>query len=380
VGSAMETGSNGRHAGFSLVELMIALALGAVILLGVTQLFSSGSRTVSQVENIGRALEGGFYAIDTLTADIRLAGYWGESSQISADGDVFRSGEIPSSPPVSPFPTGGAAPGPCVGTGEYVLAGSAPYDTLESRAKAELAWGMEFPITGGFATTGNIPCASDAPLGINDQQFLAIKRASTCSAIGGFCDGIVDNHFYLQTNGCYDTSQSLTGGELRLYAVTGSNYLDASKLSYKKYSTTLPCTDPAPIYKYISRIYYVDDSQRLVRMQLAGTDYVSEAIVSNVELLRIEWGRDTDGDGAVDRFDTTGTAVGSPAWSIQWQDVIAARVWLVVRSPEKLVGFEDDNQYLVAGEAFSPDANYINHPRIVFSRLIELPNIAGRRR
>ena len=56
--------------GFGLIELMIALALGTVIILGVSTLFSDSSRALNDVNRAGRQLENSLYAIDLLAKEL----------------------------------------------------------------------------------------------------------------------------------------------------------------------------------------------------------------------------------------------------------------------------------------------------------------------
>lgn len=66
-----------RARGVSLIELMIALAIGSLLLLGLVQVFAA-SRTAYQLsEGLARVQENGRFAIDYLQRDIRMAGHMG---------------------------------------------------------------------------------------------------------------------------------------------------------------------------------------------------------------------------------------------------------------------------------------------------------------
>ena len=73
-------GRRPESAGFGLVELMIALALGTVIILGVTTLFSDSSRALNDINRAGRQLENSLYAMDLLAKELALVDYWGEAN------------------------------------------------------------------------------------------------------------------------------------------------------------------------------------------------------------------------------------------------------------------------------------------------------------
>src|SRR4029077_20013538 len=71
-----------RHGGFSLVELMIALTLAGILLLGLSVFFVSSSRSFSEAERVSRQIENGRYAASLLAEDIRHAGFYGEVSNV----------------------------------------------------------------------------------------------------------------------------------------------------------------------------------------------------------------------------------------------------------------------------------------------------------
>ncbi|HKM28004.1 MAG TPA: PilW family protein [Thiopseudomonas sp.] len=67
-----------RQAGLSLVELMIAMTLGILLMLGVTQVFLSSKATYVSNQQLSQIQESGRFAMEFLTRDIRNAGYKGQ--------------------------------------------------------------------------------------------------------------------------------------------------------------------------------------------------------------------------------------------------------------------------------------------------------------
>ncbi|MEF3080745.1 PilW family protein [Luteimonas sp. SMYT11W] len=66
-----------RERGVSLIELMVALAIGTLLILGLVQVFGA-SRTAYQLSSgLGRVQENGRFALDLLQRDIRMAGHMG---------------------------------------------------------------------------------------------------------------------------------------------------------------------------------------------------------------------------------------------------------------------------------------------------------------
>ena len=73
----MKPVNRGQATGLSLIELMIALLIGVILLLGVVQIFAA-SRTAYQLsEGLARTQENGRFAMDYLQRDIRMAGHYG---------------------------------------------------------------------------------------------------------------------------------------------------------------------------------------------------------------------------------------------------------------------------------------------------------------
>lgn len=64
-----------RQAGLSLVELMIAIALGITLTAGVIQVFFSSTQTFSLGDDLGQIQQNGRMALDLMTRNIRMAGY-----------------------------------------------------------------------------------------------------------------------------------------------------------------------------------------------------------------------------------------------------------------------------------------------------------------
>ena len=69
--------------GLSIIELMIALTLGLIITLGLTQIFTSNSRSFAMTEGVSRTQETGRMAGDFLDRSLRNADYWGCVSRSS---------------------------------------------------------------------------------------------------------------------------------------------------------------------------------------------------------------------------------------------------------------------------------------------------------
>lgn len=235
--------------GFSLIEVMVAMVIGILILLAVSQVFISNSRTSLDIDRTGRQIENGVYALQVLEDELTNAGFWGEASAQAV----------------------GALPPLCPATA------------------AELTLAMGYPVQGVLS---GVNCSA-AKAG---SSFIAIRRASTC-AVGAAGCAAANADFHIQVSAC----QSETPGEVDIAA--GVVALIA---------TQRDCTALAPRYRLLSRVYYVDDNDVLTRVELTGGAYVATPLVDGIENIRFEYGLDNTGDGQVDDFTTAPAAADWP--------------------------------------------------------------------
>ena len=94
--------------GMTLIEIMIALLIGAFLLGGVLQIFIGSKQTYLMQQNLSRLQENGRFALDFLGKDIRMAGFLGCSSSIVPN--VIIDPKNPNPNPVPPTLTPGATP------------------------------------------------------------------------------------------------------------------------------------------------------------------------------------------------------------------------------------------------------------------------------
>lgn len=74
-----------RQAGLSLVELMIAITLSSLLMLGVVQVFLSSKATYTSNQALSAIQESGRFAIELLARDIRNTGYKGQCLSVPAN-------------------------------------------------------------------------------------------------------------------------------------------------------------------------------------------------------------------------------------------------------------------------------------------------------
>ena len=69
--------SSREFRGLSLVELLVALAIGSVLIVGAVTVYSNSRSTYAVNESIARLQERGRYVMSVIEPDIELAGYYG---------------------------------------------------------------------------------------------------------------------------------------------------------------------------------------------------------------------------------------------------------------------------------------------------------------
>ncbi|MBS4050676.1 MAG: PilW family protein [Methylomonas sp.] len=73
-----QTASNGLHQqGMTLIEILIAMLLGIFLLAGVLQIFLNTKQTYRMQEGLSRLQENGRFAMEFISQDVRMAGFFG---------------------------------------------------------------------------------------------------------------------------------------------------------------------------------------------------------------------------------------------------------------------------------------------------------------
>lgn len=318
---------NRAAAGFSLIEMMVAMAIGVVILLAVSEVFINNNRTRTEVENTTRQIENGRYAMQLLESELANAGFLGESLGWA-------------------FPGGGSIPAACADD----------HDEIEST--------MGVPVFGknDVASSAAPSCLGSFKAG---NDYLAVRRSSTCAVGSAGCDAFKAGEYHLRVSACPSSNPGVISLErpaslAGMPDVWGRGCAAGGVL--------------APTYRYLSRLYYVRDGDILARVELRdptdATKYVVMPLVDGIERLHFQYGLDNDGDGEVDEYDA------APSDS-DWENVVAARIWLLARNLTATPGYTDNRSYVLADEtAYTPADGF---KRQLYTSTVRLNNVAGRR-
>jgi len=279
-----------RQRGVTLVELMVGLTLGLVVTASMLLLFANASAHGQDVARAGMQIENGRYVSELLREDVRLAGFYGETSVVSA---LY------------------SQPDPC--------------------SIAPGGWGGT-PLTLPTAVQGYTPADALACLANRKPgtDALAVRRVGITA---------INPATILAGNTQYYVQYSFCGLDVATPRLIFSN--DRAALTLRNRA----CTGVNVARPYVSRIYYVADCNvcagagdgvpTLKRVDLVGTQLTTTSLAEGIDALRVEYGFDVDGDGSPDTYRTTLGALGPTA---AWSNVVSLKVHFVTRSLDKAIG------------------------------------------
>ena len=356
-----------RQSGFTIVEIMVAMVVSLVLLGGVLQIYISSKQTYTMAENVSRMQENARFAMNILTKEIRMAGFM-----------------------------------PCRKTGNFV-------NTLNGGGPSNFATGAIVGYEGGVSTfPGEFPATgTSAGDRVADTDALWVMR-------GGNESYTVVSHNPSSANFKLNDLHTLEDFDLllicdatnaALFQTTNVNSANVTVVHNTGVGTPGNCTkslggngdcsdttnieqhtygDDSQVVKFESKGYFVGvsasgNSRSLYRVRLANVSgsiqAVTEELLEGIETMQLLYGVDTDDDGEPEQYITANNVTGG----IEWNDVVSARVSLMVHTPEEVATEDDIKTYNVAGTLIDDSSTAITHLgdkrlRYVFTSTIKLRN------
>ncbi len=326
-----------RQHGVTLVELMVALALGLLITVAMLKVYVDASRMYRFNEGLARVQENGRFALEFIRRDARVAGFWGCYSeapltdQISTTSDAWINVDA----------------GHITGTNDDGL-NSADSITFRSATGS------------GTLVNTTMTAASDS---------VSVNSVATITSGMAVLISDCDNGDIFQVT---DTSGASLAHAVGANTNTSANLSKAyasGSLVYQAQQTTFCIADGA------------DPSQPSLRRltnPTSGQTCASDGLelLEGVENMQILYGEDTDadseganGDGTANRYVPIGTA------SLDIDRVVSVRLSLLARSLSNNLTTEP-SPYTFNGTAVTPGATD-KYLRKVFTTTITLRNKAG---
>jgi type IV pilus assembly protein PilW len=303
--------------GFSLVELMITMAIGLVLILGAVTIYASGRQNFRTFENIARIQDNGRFALSRLGPDVRLAGYWGRSYEAAFI-------NVPDELSVT-----------CDGA-----------DVT--------AWALALDEGIGAVDDGyDLPCppfSAASPA----TDVLILRHASSRPAT-------------LQA-GTLQVQTARTNGVMFDDGLMPAGFLPA------------PVSETHDVVVhayYVDQSSSVGDLPSLRRQTLvAGNRIQDQEVIPGVENLQVQFGIDTDDDGTVDRYVDPDHAALTPgaAGFVPTAEITAVRLWLLVRSELRESAYVNDATYTPLDGDLAPITPGDSFRRMQLSTTIFLRN------
>ena len=294
-----------HQAGLTLVELMVALAIGSFLIVGAVQIYNQSRQAFVVNESIARVQETAQFAMDTIEADLRMASNWGRTSRsLTIEGRAIDGDPNPNALP----------------------------EPLDCGA----GWALDVAmVVEGDNNNYQLPCAAMGGPQPNSDQF-TVRRATVAPM--------------LRQAGRLQLQTTRIQGQLFADGQLPAGFSEAiNPGTLQPESTT---------HNLLVNSYYVASDSTLIpgvptlrRKSLGvgagGPAVVDQEIAPGVENIQIQLGIDVDEDNTVDRYVNPGDPVYDPAAAgfIPGAKVLTARVWLVVRGVTAEVGIQHTRAY-----------------------------------
>ncbi|MGY3265249.1 type IV pilus assembly protein PilW [Lysobacter sp. HA35] len=326
---------------------MVALLIGAILTIGIVQVFSASRTSYAMVEGMSRVQENARFAVDALQRDLRMVGHYG------CVNDQFRlmnTGELNSH-----FATGGALDFNRSIEG-YEATGTGAAGTLNLASPAA-GWSPSLPswlttltpapvpgsdvIVLRYLTPEGIPVTSfgtsgtDVTLSVDSTKWSVLTQNGVASpALFGVADC---------TNADIFEAKAVSSGTV----TTGAGVLNTSAIDFGSRYTASPAGQTV-LYRAEAVAYYVangaNGQRSLFRARFTpavngtavpGTGIAPEELVEGIETIQLVYGRDQSTDvtrptGHIGFQDVASTLTTEP----DWRRVGQVRIGVVAASPD----------------------------------------------
>jgi len=316
--------------GFSLVEMMISIAIGLLIVAALIGVLTSNSRSSKTNDRSTELQSNGRYALDHLKRGIRQAGYRGYS---------WADPNIPTTT-ITPI------------TDECLGAGASAGSFVSNLRQG--IWGANDsnPYSGNCLATGYLR-----------GDVLVIRKLATSPlrTISPVENTVADTLYF---------RSSYSAGEV--FKGTGAAPL-----------TGAPAISGAPQADFALQeyVYYIgsDDNNAAIpalrRRSLVGSAMVDEMVVSGIEDMQVQYGRlDTATNTQYwDASNINGASTDTTATlsSYAWNEVKSVRIWLLARTAKRENGYRNTTSYVMGDQTYTVNDNF---RRQLFTAVIQLRN------
>ena len=323
---ATQIGSRDRQAGFTVVEVMVAMVLSVAVLLGVVQIFNGSRATYQVIEEMSRLQENGRFALDFITRDTRMAGYQGcatlednltntlnDSADVLFNFGVGIEGYDDVVTPPAELLAAGVSPLP--GTDVLIIRGvfSPPVRVVKNNSSAQLFAEVK------SNRPGACPDGTDMVSEICERDILL---ATDCLKSRVFQAGNIQ----------------IASGELNItHPASGDPGNAITSWGGQSRPEEEQFAPGSEIVKVGTRIFYVGDNAGVPTLFVRYESGAPVPLVDNVEDFQVLYGRDVTDAGM--RLETDEYVTATQA-SADWDAVVSTRVSLLLRTASDYLATE----------------------------------------
>ncbi|MAJ90831.1 MAG: hypothetical protein CMF40_01415 [Legionellales bacterium] len=367
-----------KQQGLTLIELLIAMLIGTLLILGASSMFIANKRVYKEVDYQGRLAENARFAMEMMIRDLRMAGFIGcavreevVNNLAVPDGTELLSYISKSSGAIQPNSIEGSEGGanwlPSGSTDVTAGDGVTTTPSLEPGSTANNDVTMLIT-SDGFTTrfledTNTNLCESMGSVNAN----LTVRAQAGAQIPGGlFVDGGLFVASDCEATNLFQLTSNADAEPFILEHSTGSgspgNQVSTLSKQYTVSSTN--CTaSPVDIHQFRARRYFVAIDQDTNRPGLyrqvydinpnapgAEPEEFAERIIDGVENMQILYGEDTTGKDRVADTYVTATAV------TNWEDVVSVKLAVLFATVEEdfSAPFDTKSDYRLLDQIIDP--------------------------
>ncbi|WP_455201814.1 PilW family protein [Kaarinaea lacus] len=307
--------------GITIVEVMVAVSLSLIILAGVMHIFINNKQTYRVQEAFARLQESGRFAMNTITKDLRMAGYMGCASSIASPANIVDLDGIAGADNVSVF-NGNGLEG-----FEYSNLPITLNSVLQLTTSTVVPGTDIIRIKRGSSTGIH-------PVGPMTSLSAQIKLPPALAA------GVFSRDDILMVTDC-EHADTFAASNVTSGSTPGQPFVEITHDATNNIVTPMLSTiykEDAEVMKMINHTYYISNNSAgvpsLFRMTMGNAGSMTpEELVDGIEDMQLLYGEDSDDDGTPNRY-VNSTLV------TDWNNVISIRVELQIRSIEDNVAAE----------------------------------------
>lgn len=338
-----------RQRGLSLIELMIAMALGLILTLGVAQIFIGSSQTYRLSDALGKIQENTRFSMGTLQRDARMAGHYGcligqPFNQLDEDDDDYEEVAYDGAAAI-----GWEADGTGLGDEFEIVSleaeggnwSNGSGDDVPDAIAGQMIPGTDFVVINGGEPSG-VELDSQNGNTLNTDGDHGISSGSVLLVVAGDCSGADLFQSGNNNNASALVKSAGAGGN-----PPGNKNTSGFNGNYD---------EDASVYVFTSTAYFIGEGASgepaLFRERLDGGGAAAGAVelAEGVENMQILYGVS---NGAERRADSYVTAANVN----NWENVVSVRIAMLLRSGDRVVDTEETRTVNLAGTEVTSQAD-----------------------